>query len=230
MPPILLPHFISPPSLPYPAPLNTLLSHFSGFLHSHRLLVLPPSFTASLLPSLSLAQYSKSLPIATKGKTTTQHSSLRRPEHGIPSEKTQKPGKGGKANSETRKKSEESIDISRGRDELVSQGNLVGFETNRETCSQIQPKHRRASSAFWGKEPGQEAQYTQREPQHTALQGTEITTDGRKQKSVTCSRDGPMHWGQAGEVPAGEVEGLTSPGMSGNSSYQMQTVGLGLKG
>lgn len=150
MPPILLPHFICPPSLPYPAALNTLLSHFSGFLHSHPLLVLPPSFTASLLPSLFLAQYSKSLPIATKGKTTTQHSSLRRPEHGIPSEKTQKPGKEGKANSETRKKAEESMDISRGRDELVSQGNLVGFETNRETRSQIQPKYRKASSAFWG--------------------------------------------------------------------------------
>lgn len=79
---------------------------FLSFFIPPPLPVLPPSFTASLLPSLSLAQYSKSLPIATKGKTTTQHSSLRRPEHGIPSEKTQKPGKGGKANSETRKKSE----------------------------------------------------------------------------------------------------------------------------
>lgn len=122
-----------------------------------------------------MAQYSKSLPIATKGKTTTQHSSLRRPEHGIPSEKTQKPGKGGKANSETWKKSEESMDISRGRDELVSQGNLVGFETNTETRSQVQPKHSRASSAFWGKELGQKAQFTQKEPQHTAMQRTEIT-------------------------------------------------------
>lgn len=67
------------------------------------------------------------------------------------------------------------MDISRGRDELVSQGNLVGFETNTETRSQVQPKHSRASSAFWGKELGQKAQFTQKEPQHTAMQRTEIT-------------------------------------------------------
>lgn len=153
-------------------------------------LVLFPSFSASLLPSLSLAQYSKSLPIATKGKTTTQHSSLRRPEHGIPSEKTQKPGKRGKANSETRKKSEESKDISRGRDELVSQGNLVGSETNTETLSQVQPKRRRASSAFWRKELGQEAQFPQKELQCRVMQRMEITAymEG-KEKAVTCSRE-----------------------------------------
>lgn len=153
-------------------------------------LVLPPSFSASLLPSLSLAQYSKSLPIATKGKTTTQHSSLRRPEHGIPSEKTQKPGKRGKANSETRKKSEESKDISRGRDELVSQGNLVGSETNTETQSQVQPKCSRASSAFWRKKLGQEACFSQKEPRCRVMQRMEITVHmERKEKAVTCSRE-----------------------------------------
>lgn len=229
MPHILLPHFISPPSLPCPAPLNTLLSHFSGFLHSHPLLVLPPSFTASLLPSLSLAQYSKSLPIATKGKTTTQHSSLRRPEHGIPSEKTQKPGKGGKANSETRKKSEESMDISRGRDELVSQGNLVGFV--RQTDTFTDPTQTQKSKfSFLGEGAGSGSPvHRERAPAYSAAKDRDNCTEGRKQKSITSSRDGPMPWGQA-EVPAVEVEGLTSPRILGNSSYQRQTVGLGLKG
>lgn len=131
MPSIFLPHFIPPPSLPYPTPLHTLLSCYPDFFNPS--LVLPPPFPASLLPSLSLAQHSKSLPIATTENTTTPtlpRSSLRRPEDRIPSNKTQKPGKRGNANSKTRKKSEEIKYISRGSNELVSQGNTVGSETD----------------------------------------------------------------------------------------------------
>lgn len=51
MPSILLPHFIPLPSLPYPAPLHTLLSHFPHFLHPSPC---TPSFFHSLPSSLPL--------------------------------------------------------------------------------------------------------------------------------------------------------------------------------
>lgn len=48
---------------------------------------------------------------------------------------------------------------------------------------------------------------------------------------MTSSREwmGQSPGPQAGEIPAVEVEGLTSPGILGNSSCQRETVGLGLK-
>jgi len=109
----------------------------------------------------------------------------------------------------------------------------VGSETNTETGSQVQPKHSRASSAFSGKELGQEAHLPQKEPQCTVMQRTEITVQmERKKKSVTCSREwmGQCLGPQTGEIPAAAGEGLISPGMVGNSPCQRETLGLGLKG
>lgn len=106
----------------------------------------------------------------------------------------------------------------------------MGSETNTETRSQIQPRKSSASSAFWGKELGQEAQLLQKEPQRTVMERTEITVQiGRKEKAVTCSREwmGRCPGPQTGKTPTPEGEGLISPGMVGNSPCQRQTVGPG---
>lgn len=205
-----------------PRTLNTSLSPFPDFLcPSPR----APSFLLCLPSSLlSLAPYLKSLPIATKGKTTTQHCSPRRPEHGIPSERTQKPGKRGKANRKSRKKSE---GISRGRDEPVSQGNAVGSENNTEGDHSSDPN---AAERFCV--PGEEAASgslapTDRAP-HSVTQSTERTVQiGREEKQ--CLAAGSRG---AADVPAAE-EGRLPQGQQGDLLRQRkrsEALDPGLKG
>lgn len=50
----------------------------------------------------------------------------------------------------------------------------------KRTQSQVQPKHSRTSSAFWGKELGQEAELPQKDCQVQLFKGQDKCTDERE--------------------------------------------------